>query len=129
VDVFSATAEIQKILSGLSNKEATQALTMVAALKNLRVISMDRPIGQSAPSAPGPTPAKAKKEKGQNKTAPSSWKLTQEWKAAEEIHQGIVAQIKSEKDSTIVESLRSHLREQEETMKALKQKLRGSPSA
>jgi len=104
---------------------------MLAALKNLRVISMDRPIGQSGAAPAQPSEAKAKKEKGEGKTPPAAWRNTKQWKEAEEIHQGIVAQIKSVKeDPTKVESLRSHLREQEATMKVLKQELQGKkPSA
>jgi len=127
-DVFSAMAEIKAVLDRLSNKEAAQALTMLASLRNLRVVSMDRPIGQQAQSqAPA---AKAEKVKGEGKTPPAAWRKTKQWQEAEEIHQGIVAQIKSEEDPTQVEVLRSTLREQEQTMKVLKQELQGKkPSA
>jgi len=118
--MFSATAEIKKILDGLPNKEAQQALTMVAALKNLRVTSMDRPIGQTVVT-------KKDSPKGESAAAPkkATWKQDAKWVAAEGDRARIVADIKKAGETDLV-SLQLALRQQEELMKALKRELNGS---
>lgn len=44
-----AVFEINKILKGFSSTKAHNILSMVGALKNLRVVSMDRPLGAPQP--------------------------------------------------------------------------------
>jgi len=118
--MFSAAAEIKKILDGLSNKEAQQALTMVAALKNMRVTSMDRPIGQTIV-------AKKDSAKAEPHSAPkkATWKQDAQWVKAEGDRARIVADIKKAGDSEL-ESLQVSLRQQEDLMKVLKRELNGS---
>jgi len=124
-ELFSAVAEIKSVLDRLSNKEASQALTMLAALRNLRVISMDRPIGPSGTPANQTPKATARKVKGEGKTPPAAWKQDVRWENAQLVHRGIIAVIKTNTDPTKVESMTSDLRQHEQRMKDLKQELQG----
>lgn len=65
----NALSGVLEALAGLSNREVLQVLKAAAAINNLRVLPMDRPIGLST----GPAPigaGKEKERKGPNKVPP-----------------------------------------------------------
>jgi len=124
--VLEAVGLISSALAGLSNKQSQQALSMVAALSNLRVVSMDRQMG-IPPAAP-----KAKSEKsGKAKPPPpAAWKQDKRWADLEAEHSTIVGQLKASNPGD-VENLNVQkiaLRKTEERMKVLKQELKGKSS-
>jgi len=85
---------------------------------------MDRPIGQSATTA-RPSEAIASAGKGAAAPKKASWRQDPKWVTAEGDRARIVADMKSEKDSNKLESLKLALQQQEELMKVLKKTLRG----
>jgi hypothetical protein len=121
--LYAAIAVIGAELSKLSNKEAKEALTMLGSVRNLRVVSADRPIGLST---------------GQVRNRPSidvrartsrpqkvAWKSDPRWIREEKLHSDLVDQIKSETNSIEKSALICRLRQQEADMKTLKHQLSG----
>jgi hypothetical protein len=115
-----ATEELNK----LSNKEAKELLTMLCSIRNLRVVSMDRPIGLS--SAPAVRSRVTRGSYPERTIVPkrAAWKSHPEWVSAIAEHTKTVETLKTareEEKPTIVGILRSI----EQSMKPLKQKLMG----
>lgn len=99
---------------------------MVSANWNLRVISMDRPIGLNIVQ---PAPAAIATKKGvrakAQATPKAGWKSDPRWSAAIAVHSSLVDQIKQETDTVVKESLLGELRNCESGLKSLKLSLRG----
>jgi hypothetical protein len=129
-ELMDAIAYINSKLTLLSNKEAREALTMVASVRNLRLVSMDRPIGRPIDQLPRPTkvgkPARAGGGcTGLSARTPPTWKLNPDWIASNKKHSELVSKIKGSSDSKEKESLIKELREIEVGMKLYKRKLVG----
>jgi hypothetical protein len=113
---IDAIASISAILSGLSNREAREVITMVSSVRNLRVVSMDRPIGR-------PTPMEEKPNKAKKANKPSPWKKNPEWVAAVAARSTIVERLKANPGNS--QAILADLRKQESAMKDLKRQLLG----
>jgi len=120
--VLEAVRTIAEALSGLTNKQSQQALAMVTSLRNLRVVPMDRPIGNNQPAV-----KKTTGESSSGKSSPrASWKQNAQWSAAQQQRNELVAAVKSSSSEADRLLLVEELHAFEERMKALKQSLRGS---
>jgi hypothetical protein len=119
---LAAIAAINCALDSLSNKEAKEVLTMVCSIRNLRIVSMDRPIGLPIQSAPPKTVTQVSSRKA---TPKATWKSDPRWVDIDERHTHLVEQIKHDSDVTTKESHIELLRQLELDMKTLKQQLRG----
>jgi transaldolase len=119
---LAAIAAINRALDTLSNKEAKEVLTMVCSIRNLRVVSMDRPIGLPLQSAPPKTVTQVSSRKA---TPKATWKSDPRWGEIDKRHSTLVEQIKHDSDTTVKETHIEDLRKLELDMKSLKQQLRG----
>lgn len=116
---FRLAAEIERLLGGRSNKSVSQILNMVASVHGLRVIPVDRPIGQV--NRPTETIVSDKKEK---KVA--AYKQTTQFKEMSLARQGIVDKIKLAQEGPVKEGLRTELRTIERKLKDLKSPVVGN---
>jgi len=121
--VISAIAQVTSILQSLSNKEVREVLIMVGSVRNLRIVSMDRPISQPMPYAKASIPG-ARRTKG-NPTPRATWKDNPEWRSATAEHSTLVDQIKHQTDTTVKSQMLDELRYREVELKSLKRKLSG----
>jgi len=125
--VMTAVTAIQAALAGLSNREARDALTMVASLRNLRVVSMDRPIGNNQSGAPSTkAPGQQSEARSKGPTPPAGWKQNPQWLAANADHAQRVSELKTIEDEDLKSRRLTELRQLESDMKTLKQQLQGS---
>jgi hypothetical protein len=119
--LLAAIATIDRILSGLSKKEAKEALMMVSVTRDLRIISMNRPIG-----LPVTFPPKTESQASGRKATPKApWKSDSRWSEMNKIHTDLVNQIKDESSAIAKDHLIELLRQHEFKMKALKHQLQG----
>lgn len=128
-NIFLLTEKVRAVLDGCSQKEYQEVLGMVASLKNLRVISSDRNIGQNKAVTVRTVPEKspAKKEKGRSTQSPS-WKLSEPVRALNSKRDIIVKQMRSlSKDSAEFPPLLENLRDLEKEIKALNPLKPGDP--
>jgi len=123
--VMVAIATINEELSKLSNKEAREALTMVVALRNLRVIPMDRPIGLSPPNQKAIASGIERKGRRAVSQPKALWKSDPSWAIANEEHKKLVDQIKASSDPNLRKELAFQLHDMELKIRSLKQSLRG----
>jgi len=130
-EALAALAVVSSALSGLSNKEAREVLTMAAATRQLRVTSMLAPIGATQgvarPTQSGGHRAVASAEpaKKQAPPPPAAWRQSEAWKEASANRATIVAQLKECADDSQREALVGRLRSTEASLRTLKQKLQG----
>jgi hypothetical protein len=119
--MMRALALINPLLGGLSATERKTVLAMASAPYFLRVIPMDRPIGNPQ-ARPAPVVAQ-QPETGSGKSAnkPAAWKQDERWVSAIAERKRLVTELKSDSSPTNAQALRSH----EESMRLLKQSLRG----
>jgi len=117
--ILEAVQLLTEALSGLSNKQCREALSMVAAPKNLRVISMDRPVGNNQPTVNRPIGRKPKA------TPAAAWKQRPEWISAVADHATAIAAVKSASTEADRSQRVRSLREIEDHMRALKLSLQG----
>jgi len=125
--VFAAIAVILGELNKLSNKEAREVLTMVSAVRNLRVVSMG---GTIVPNMVGMRPPPGfqgggPQERKTKSTPPAPWKSQAKWREANVAHAALVDRVKKEQDQEVKDGLISKLRDSEIAMKSLKRELRG----
>jgi len=123
--VMIAMATVRNSLAGLSFKETKEVLAAVAAIHNLRVISMDRPIGYPNDNAPPPKGASVPGKRNNNKPQKVGIKSNEEYKNLEAQRKDIVRKLQAIKDDTPEkESLLQNLKELNLSVKALKNKNR-----
>jgi hypothetical protein len=123
---MAAIAAISCELDKLSNKEVKEALTMVSSVRNLRIISMDRPIGLPIQSAPPKVRSPgSQKEVSRKATPKATWKSDPRWVDVDRRHSELVSQIKTEPDAIAKGTAITSLRELEGEMKILKHQLQG----
>jgi len=120
--IMEATASINAILQGLSNKEAKEVLTMASSIRNLRVVSMDRPIGLNIQKSAPPVGSNRQPSRARPKKA--EWKNNPEWVAAEAEHSRLISLLKSS-SSFNKDEIIGQLRQHEANMKLLRQQLGG----
>jgi len=92
---FALAEQISQLLAKASNKNAKQALEMVAALRGLRVISADRPIGLSNVGKQQPTTNQKKPKATGKQPVPAAWKQTPEYKKAIASREACLSKVKS----------------------------------
>jgi hypothetical protein len=92
---FALAEQISQLLAKASNKNAKQALEMVAALRGLRVISADRPIGLTNVGKQQPTTNQKKPKAAGKQPAPAAWKQTPEYKQAIASRESCLSKVKS----------------------------------
>jgi hypothetical protein len=132
IDLFAIAKQVDKLIGRLSTKDATRVLSMAGGLKNLRVISMDRPIGPVTQLRPGTgnaggvvSTAPAGSVKRQGPTPKAAWKQTEDYRLLSAQHRGLVRDLKAtptgvlDKDSQRI-SLVAALRVTEQKLRDLK---------
>jgi hypothetical protein len=126
VKAFALAREIAELLKGSSNKTTFEALQMVASLNGLRVISADRPIGQSVMGKQRPLARQQPltRQKGQQPRA--AYKQTKEYLGLQESRSKVVATIKKLEDGSEKASAISDLRAVEQKLKALRASKQGN---
>jgi len=130
-EAIAAIAAMTTALAGLSNREAREVVTMVAASRQLRVTSMMAPIGSTqgvarpAQSGGINKVASAAPAKKQAPPPPAAWKQDAKWKEASAARATIVAELKECDDNSRREVLIGRLRSMETSLKTLKQQLQG----
>jgi hypothetical protein len=121
--LISAIAKINAELSLLSNKEVKEALTMIGSIRNLRIVSMDRPIGLTSGPTPRQTSIDVRARASQPKRA--AWRTNPQWTAMEKLHRDLVDRVKAASCSIDKDSALTLLRKHESAMKLQKQQLLG----
>jgi hypothetical protein len=119
---------VMEILSHHSNVEVKELLAMVSASRNLRIVSMDRPIGLPTVTVRGVNTGVSTRTdpKAPSKTPKASWKGDAKWVAADAEHTRRIELIKGERDENRRATLARELHEYEATViKPLKLQLRG----
>lgn len=114
--IFSASAEIEKILSTLPSLEVFQTLRAVGLTHNLCVDHWE-----DTPFPPSPVP----KEKSKGTVQAVSWKKNPEYRLLVDERDLLVSKLKDSVDPEDTARYLSLLRSQEKVMATLKRELRG----
>lgn len=122
---FEILTIVNESLSELSNKEARDLLTMVGSIRNLRVVSADRPIGLTSVPQARSRISRASFPDRTIVPKPATWKKKPEWLAAIAAHRVLVTSLKDPINANRRDGLLTDLRKQEAEMKTLKQSLQG----
>jgi hypothetical protein len=121
--VASTFVEVKKLFSMLSNKEAREVMTLVGSTMNLRVIPMDRPIGQAIVVASPGNPRRLPMKGSATAQPEAKWKRDSRWVEISTRHKALVQSLKSAKADEKAGFL-SALRIVEIEMKELRESLR-----
>jgi hypothetical protein len=123
IDIFDVARQVSEALKGLSNKQVQSVLAMVGAQRNLRVSSMDKPIGlstvTSAVAAKEPEAKKKVKTSSQGPTPKAKFRTSREFHELSEARHQAVESLKRSTDED-KSGMVANLREIEERLKALK---------
>jgi len=98
---------------------------MIASLRNLRIVSMDRPIGLSTVQPPPRVITRGGVREISRNTPRASWKSDPKWISATAEHTTIIDQIKSATNAIAKEELLGTLRNNESYLKTLRRELQG----
>lgn len=98
---------------------------MIASVRNLRLVSADRPIGLQQTPGPGARVTRSSFPERTIVPRRAAWKANPEWVSAIAEHTRLVNLLKSETDAIAKEQLLVELRTLESSMKPLKQRLMG----
>jgi len=125
----ASITSVMEILSQHSNVEVKELLSMVSASRNLRIVSMDRPIGLPTVTVRGGNTGVTTRTDTKTPSKPTpkaSWKADAKWVAADAEHTHRIELIKGEPDENRRATLSRELHEYEATViKPLKLQLRG----